>query len=165
MNLQGLIQNYAEYNTWANSMIAAFLKNQMKPQDFIKPMGNSFSSIADTILHIWGAQEIWIKRLEGLENPPFPTFQEKTDKDLVLDLWVKSSRDFESFILQGGENLLSKEHSYKNMAGQEFINKGWEMAHHCMNHSTFHRGQLVTMTRQLGYQDLPGTDQIKFFRV
>ncbi|MEZ5058698.1 MAG: DinB family protein [Saprospiraceae bacterium] len=156
--------NYTEYNSWANNTIAGFLKSEMKQEDFTKPMGNSFSSIADTILHIWGAQEIWQKRLEGLENPPFPTMEEK-NKITVLEVFEKSSQNFESFVRKGGEEMLSKEFEYKNMAGHVFFNKGWEMVHHCMNHSTFHRGQIITMSRQLGYDNLPGTDQIKFFRI
>ncbi len=35
---------------------------------------------------------------------------------------------------------------------------------HCMNHSTFHRGQLITIFRQLGFKKLFSTDLIAFSR-
>jgi len=37
-----------------------------------------------------------------------------------------------------------------------------DMIHHCMNHSTYHRGQLITIGRQAGLQDPPRTDFIYY---
>ena len=34
----------------------------------------------------------------------------------------------------------------------------YEFIQHMINHSTYHRGQLVTMGRVLGITDAPGTD-------
>jgi uncharacterized damage-inducible protein DinB len=34
--------------------------------------------------------------------------------------------------------------------------------HHVMNHSTYHRGQLVTMGRELGFMDPPKTDFMQY---
>jgi len=39
------------------------------------------------------------------------------------------------------------------------------MVHHCMNHSTYHRGQLITLARQLGMKEgVPSTDLLYFSR-
>ena len=35
---------------------------------------------------------------------------------------------------------------------------------HLVNHGTYHRGQVVTMLRQLGVQGPPSTDLIAFYR-
>jgi uncharacterized damage-inducible protein DinB len=38
------------------------------------------------------------------------------------------------------------------------------MIWHCINHQSFHRGQLVTFARQLGITDIPSTDYIVYLR-
>ncbi|MGI8581133.1 MAG: DinB family protein [Chitinophagaceae bacterium] len=40
----------------------------------------------------------------------------------------------------------------------------YEMLLHLFNHQTFHRGQIVTMFRQLGFDKIPPTDFIVFSR-
>ena len=35
---------------------------------------------------------------------------------------------------------------------------------HCMNHSTFHRGNLITMMRNMGMLEFPATDFIDYLR-
>jgi uncharacterized damage-inducible protein DinB len=34
-----------------------------------------------------------------------------------------------------------------------------------MNHGTYHRGQLVTMFRQLGLEEIPSTDLMTFAKI
>ncbi|HET9314036.1 MAG TPA: DinB family protein, partial [Vicinamibacteria bacterium] len=52
---------------------------------------------------------------------------------------------------------------YRNLQGQEFETPLWQMVQHVANHSTYHRGQLVTMFRQLGAKAV-STDLIAWDR-
>ncbi|MFL5753274.1 MAG: DinB family protein, partial [Bacteroidia bacterium] len=55
---------------------------------------------------------------------------------------------------------------YKNTKGEPFNTSNSGIIMHCMNHSTFHRGQLVTMLRGLGYEGaVDSTDLISYLRV
>jgi uncharacterized damage-inducible protein DinB len=40
----------------------------------------------------------------------------------------------------------------------------WQSFQHLANHGTYHRGQVVTMLRQLGVTTVPSTDLIAFYR-
>ncbi len=40
---------------------------------------------------------------------------------------------------------------YVNLAGKAGSIKIWQMALHLVNHSSYHRGQIITMLRQLGH--------------
>ncbi len=44
------------------------------------------------------------------------------------------------------------------MAGKPFSQFAFEMIQHCLNHSTCHRGQLVTVARQSDPEDIPASD-------
>jgi uncharacterized damage-inducible protein DinB len=57
-----------DYNYWARDRVLDAVTT-ITPEQFVRPMGNSFSSVRDTIAHICAAERIWISRLKG-ENPP-----------------------------------------------------------------------------------------------
>jgi len=48
-------------------------------------------------------------------------------------------------------------------AGKQTSGPLWTMLQHVANHSTYHRGQITTMLRQLGARAV-GTDLIAFYR-
>jgi uncharacterized damage-inducible protein DinB len=53
--------------------------------------------------------------------------------------------------------------NYRNLAGQPFSTPVWQVILHVVNHGTHHRGQVVTMLRQLG-QTPNNIDLVRFHR-
>ncbi len=53
--------------------------------------------------------------------------------------------------------------SYRGVDGQVFAHTLADLIRHVVNHSTYHRGQLVTMLRQLGHTP-PSTDFTRYLR-
>ena len=47
--------------------------------------------------------------------------------------------------------------------GGQFADPYWQMIQHVVDHSSYHRGQIVTMLRQLGATP-PNTGMIRFYR-
>jgi uncharacterized damage-inducible protein DinB len=70
MNPQEMAVLY-EYNSWANlrQLEAA---NKLSDQQFVKTLGSSFSSLRDTMVHIYGAEGIWLARFQGQSPSGFP---------------------------------------------------------------------------------------------
>src|ERR1051326_4116640 len=68
------------YNHWANQRSLASVE-PLPAEEFTRAMGNSFSSIRDTLAHILGAEWIWLERWLGrsprelLPAADFPTLQ------------------------------------------------------------------------------------------
>jgi uncharacterized damage-inducible protein DinB len=50
-----------------------------------------------------------------------------------------------------------------NARVESFVAKYWQMIQHVVDHSSYHRGQIVTMLRQLGAQP-PSTGLMRFYR-
>jgi uncharacterized damage-inducible protein DinB len=44
---------------------------------------------------------------------------------------------------------------YRNLNGETWRYPLWQQLYHVVNHSTYHRGQVVTMLRQLGATPTP----------
>jgi uncharacterized damage-inducible protein DinB len=71
--------------------------------------------------------------------------------------------------MMGFCHMLKSEHdtqrivTYKDLKGNEYSQPLWQMMQHLVNHSTYHRGQVVTMLRQLGAKPI-GMDLVVFYR-
>jgi uncharacterized damage-inducible protein DinB len=63
------------------------------------------------------------------------------------------------------EPELSKVIHYATFAGMSTKSTLLDILHHLMNHGTYHRGQLTTFLRQLGFTKIPSTDFITFTRL
>jgi uncharacterized damage-inducible protein DinB len=78
---------------------------------------------------------------------------------------LHQSMEWEQFVMeQLNEEILQSNLHYQNSRGEQFAQPVYEVVMHVFNHSTYHRGQLVTMMRQLGENNLPQTDFIHFTR-
>lgn len=148
------------YNIWANEQFAGLLKS-LDPQLLDKEVMNSFPSLRKTVHHIWDAELIWISRLKNqvIAWPPSAQY-----KDPAIDAFLNTSRQFDELVRLSDKDYLRASTSYKNSKGEPFVNTNAEIITHCMNHGSFHRGQLVTMLRTLGVKEIPATDMIVFFR-
>ena len=158
-----LLSDYVKFNVWANRQFVQWLQD--KPSDLlIQEMPSSMPTIMATLLHIWGAEEIWLYRLRKLPTPVFlPQRFQGTNTDVFEGL-LKQSEDFAEYAGGLSEQELQEICPFKLLNGSEDSRPRYQMIHHCMNHSTYHRGQLVTMGRNAGLNDPPSTDFIKYVR-
>jgi uncharacterized damage-inducible protein DinB len=54
--------------------------------------------------------------------------------------------------------------AYRNSKKEQFKEPVYQVLMHVFNHATYHRGQMVTMMRQLDVKTIPATDFIVFSR-
>jgi uncharacterized damage-inducible protein DinB len=77
---------------------------------------------------------------------------------------LSNSASFNDFVESADQSFIDRLCDYTNLKGEKFSTPFSTIVMHCMNHSTYHRGQLVTMYRQLGLKEIPSTDLITFDR-
>ncbi|HOY04794.1 MAG TPA: DinB family protein [Saprospiraceae bacterium] len=156
MSLQKLMSNYAEYNQWANEKTVQWLSE--KPEaDFYREMPSSYPSIVLSINHILAVEEFWyavITKSIPVSMRYMVTDPEHTD---VFEHLPKQSASLTTFISSLNEADLLEEIYLETPWIQGTLPR-YEFIQHLFNHSTYHRGQVVTIGRQLGYTDAPMTD-------
>jgi uncharacterized damage-inducible protein DinB len=54
---------------------------------------------------------------------------------------------------------------YPDLRGNLHRQPVWQLLLHCFNHSTQHRGQVITLMRTLGLGDIPANDLVVFQRL
>ncbi len=162
--MKQLLLSYCKYNLWANRILVN--KIQSASADVTdKPLLNSFPTLRKTIYHIWDAQVIWLSRLQGSSPLTWPS-AEYGDDFAGFDLYfLRQCEDFIYFVETRNESFFDSSSYYKALNGAEHQTKNGEIVLHCMNHSTYHRGQLITMLHNLSVTDLPATDYIAYCRL
>lgn len=158
-----LLKKYASYNLWANERINNIL-NSLPEHLLCKELKSSFRSISRTVLHMYDAETIWLKRLEGhsLKNWPSEDFSGTTFE--ALQMLENASKNVRDYVNNISVKRIYDECTFTSFAGTEYTIKVHDIIQHCMNHSTFHRGQIVTMLRELDITELPSTDYIAYIR-
>jgi uncharacterized damage-inducible protein DinB len=157
------IKQHLAYNEWANIKVADVLR-EVEDQIYFQDNKSSFPSIAKTVLHIWDAQHIWVKRMQGQSQSKWPSASFKGSKDESLNGLIESSTELSTFLHSKQKSFLSTVYPYKNMKGEPFENTYEDTLFHVVNHSTYHRGQIITMLREAGVTQLPSTDLIHYLR-
>lgn len=152
---------YINYNSWANKAIADFLADKEFMLD--KELLSSFPSVRKTIFHIADAQHIWLSRMKGVSPADWPSKSMMTEDAIIA--MMNTSSAFEVFCVGKDDSFYSTRISFSALDGTVYEETNGNIIMHCMNHSTFHRGQLITMFRQGGLEGkMPRTDLIAYLR-
>lgn len=162
--MKEILTYYCQYNVWANEKIAAFFANKSATL-LIQPIENSFPSIHKTALHILSAEKSWLARMQKDVSNNSRVADEFESTTAVFEALVQTSSNFQKFIAAQVPAFFEEIVSYNTWDGTIWEMQPKIMVHHCMNHSTYHRGQLITLARQLGMKaGVPSTDLLYFSR-
>jgi uncharacterized damage-inducible protein DinB len=151
-----------DYNAWANRRemdAAAALSNEQ----FTRQMGSSFSSVRDTLAHIYGAEWVWLERFQGRSPASLPDVAEFADLASLREAWREHEMRLLKFVGGLQQEDLNRVMEYKTLKFGTYSNPLWQSMQHLVNHGTYHRGQVTTMLRQLGAQPIL-TDLMHFYR-
>lgn len=155
------IQELYEYNRWANARILD-AASRLTPEQFTKDLRSSHRSVRDTLAHVMSVELIYFKRWLGtspkamLAPSDFPTIS------LLRARWAEVEREQADFVSNVTEESLKTTIAYVNTKGEAWSYSLWQIMVHVVNHSTYHRGQVTTMLRQLGAEPV-ATDFLIFY--
>lgn len=161
--MKHLMQQSAAYTYWANLQLFDCI-NKLAIDQVDREIISSFPSIRKTIIHMWDAECAWWQRLKLVEKIELPSTDfSGTFQELVKEV-NKQTLLWKEWTGKATEAQLRHVFFYRNSKKEEFKQPVYEMLVHLMNHGTYHRGQLVTMLRQLGTESIPQTDFVVFCR-
>ena len=164
------IQLLFEYDRWANKCVFQAV-SALSAEQFTRDLGGSFRSVRDTLVHIiageWGWLTIW-------KEPALTSA-------FITNLWDRIGVTFDPNAFLGIDAVRSKwtdvereQIEFVNRQTDESLRKmlpvrttHLSLAHlmqHMANHSTYHRGQISLMMRQLGAEPV-STDFARFLMV
>jgi uncharacterized damage-inducible protein DinB len=159
------LQQIANYNYWADSKIIEWL-HQINEGQWDQVIDSSFSSIAQTAIHIVSAEKYWVDHWTHKPEPKFLSMEFKGAKNELIGIWTRSSADFSTCVENYPEaNYLQAVRFKYPKGGGTGQMEFWQTVVHAINHSTYHRGQLVTLLRQAGFIKLSSLDMATYFQL
>lgn len=148
MSLVKFINNYTRFNAWANNEIIQWLQ-QVDTKLLYQETPSSFKSLDFTLQHILRAQKFWLAFI--------------TEKDTTNFNWSVRHNEVENILRELGEVSIQMQEQFALFTEAQLndtlvLNAKWmqnslsryEYIVHVVNHSSFHRGQLITMARTIG---------------
>jgi len=151
-----------DYDSWANRRILEACA-PLTAEQFTRDLGSSFRSVRDTLVHILGAEWVWLERWQDHVPEGLPTVADFPDLEAVRRRWAEVERDLRNFVYAQTPETLKRVIQFQTKAGFSINQPLWQCLQHVANHSTYHRGQVTAMLRQLGAKPV-STDLIGFYR-
>ena len=145
------------YTDWANAQVLDAAE-RLSAEELGRDLKNSFPSVRETLTHILFAEWVWLRRWKG-ESPRGWTGEplDSADVAAIRERFDHFAREREKLLARLSDDALAQPVTYTNTKGEQWSYPLGEMMRHVVNHSTYHRGQVVTMLRQLGH-GAPSTD-------
>lgn len=150
------------YDRWANRRVLD-AASRLSPEELARDLGSSFPSILATLAHVLGAEWIWLERWRGTSPPGFPESWDLSSLESVRARWAEVEADQRAFVEGLDEPALDRVVAYRDTRGIPYENPLGQLLRHVVNHSTYHRGQIVTLLRQLGAEAV-ATDYVVYLR-
>ena len=162
--MKELLLKYAQFNAWANQQFIELMLS-MPPELIEKEVVSSFPSIKATSIHIWSAEYMWLQRLMLTENPVWVQSTYTGSFENACKEWKDTSGKLVAFVeKQFDDRSFTHVLQYYDLKKNSHKTPVYLVLQHVFNHSTNHRGQLITLLRQADVKKIPSTDFIQFAR-
>jgi uncharacterized damage-inducible protein DinB len=147
------------YTEWANARVLAAAE-KLPPEELLRDVHISHTSILGTLLHVAGADWIWLERWRGHSPVGDDVWAGWTPGDArsleqVREKWQRVIHERNAYLDSIADTDLSRELAYTRFNGEAYSLPLDQQIQHVVNHATLHRGQIVGMIRQLGIAPPP----------
>jgi uncharacterized damage-inducible protein DinB len=155
MSLQTSIKNSVDYNIWVTEQLVNWL--QCFPEELLqKECPSSFNSIAKTLKHISDTQLYWSSMIRETTTPGFDYMATTVDVKIEMENLVSEAKLLAAYVKENNEAMSE----YRLIESEWFSSNfpKYEYLQHLIIHTTYHRGQIVTIGHHTGVSKAPMMD-------
>lgn len=145
----GLLAEYFEYSLWASLKVLEAVE-KLPVEVIEQDRGNSFGGILGTLVHVFQADRVWLKRFVGQPYAPLVIAGETVSVAQLRAEWPVVLGEFVAWIRAQQEGKLEERLFWRNVKGEDKTEVMYKILLHVVNHGTYHRGQVITMIKQAG---------------
>ncbi|WP_160717692.1 DinB family protein [Chitinophaga solisilvae] len=159
--LTEMVKEYTAYNLWANKALVEWLRTHDAAL-LEKEVPSSFSSIKATLHHIYTTENWWLSNLRN-ENPQleYGAVFTGTVAEALSEVLAVSTELNELVRNYSAEELEETCEVVIPFTGTFDIPRA-QIINHIMCHSIYHRGQVVTIGRNVGVTGAQNTDYMYY---
>jgi uncharacterized damage-inducible protein DinB len=152
---------HLDYHAWASRHLID-ATGQLTPEELSRDFKTSDKNVLETLAHVFGADRIWLARVNG-ESPT--TFLSPEDRQLgaLTRQWPAIHQHWKEWAAPLSDQNVQTKIAYRDIQGQPWEQPLWQIMLHVVNHGTHHRGQASGFLRAMGHNP-PPLDLIRFYR-
>ncbi len=150
---QTLIEDQVNYQLWANQSMIESLKVH-SPEKFYVKIPSSYDTIYDTVKHIYQVQDFWFQMIQGKS---YDFAETEYSSEELFEKLIQNSNELKDFVCQLDEFELQEK---MEVITPWFTSHQprYELIQQIVMHTAYHRGQVVTMGRNLDITNATNTD-------
>lgn len=156
-----VVRELFDYNAWADKRIFEAIA-ALPTEQYQRDLKTSFGSIHGTIAHIVGAERVWLFRWKQKPASLMGAADFASLAD-VRKMWDEVEAERTAFLGGLTDAMLESKIVIKPTGGGEYVHSLRQTMLHTVDHSSYHRGQIVTLLRQLGVKP-PSVGLIGYYR-
>jgi uncharacterized damage-inducible protein DinB len=161
MTRQDIIDLF-EFDKWAIALTLESVSS-IPAKEYLEDLKSSHGGIHGTLVHLCGASNLWLQRWRMIPAPLPASVTAIPNLEALKTYWKEYQVDLTGYLSGVNESMLTTSLSYKDLRGNPHSEPLVQQMQHMVNHSSYHRGQIVTMQRQIGSKPV-GTDLITYYR-
>jgi uncharacterized damage-inducible protein DinB len=155
------ISQLVAFNRWANERFFEAL-SQLPAELYGRDLRSSHGGIHGTLAHLITAERGWLYRWQGKSESSMAAIGHMHSLAELRAFWENICAEMSQFLASLDDQKLQAMLSTTARTGS-YTMPYWQMIQHVVDHSSYHRGQIVTMLRQLGVTP-PSTGLLRFYR-
>jgi uncharacterized damage-inducible protein DinB len=151
MELLPVFLEEIEHHYWArDSQLHAC--ESLTVEQFLSPIGGSFSSVRDTFAHMVAVEWLWLERWRGTSPKALIPVEDFPTLAAVSNRWKAVEQELRGYLSNLNDSDLDHSLTCTSTRGEVWTYPQWRMIVHLLNHQSYHRGQVTNHLRMLGVQ-------------
>lgn len=138
-----------EYVRWADHRQMDACRS-VPAANYMHDYGFSFRTVHDTIVHMLAAQQVWLTRWEGRGPVKMLDRHDLPDLESVRVHWGALHAQVGDFLHRQSPAALARNVEWTTQEGKFYTLPLGHCVQHCLDHATYHRGQLNSLIKLAG---------------
>ena len=160
--IRNFFDDFIRFHRWGNGKLLSLTQGLTDEAcDASAPLGPG--SLRATLVHLVGAQRIWLDRWQGRASGPFPTGDGWTISRIGEEVEAVD-QELAEFVRNVPIDTFGRSIDYANLKGDRFQHRLSDLLLHVLNHAVHHRSQLLHFLKRQG-RCLPGGLDYIFYKL
>jgi len=142
------------YNRWANLRLLDACE-ALSRDDLVRELGRSFPSVWLTLTHLYAAENTWLARWQGTPTGRRPDLEGVDTVNGLRAKWDDVWQQQCALLDTTSDADVRRVIPVVLLSGKRLDQQLGATMRHCVNHATYHRGQVTNFLRMLGANPVP----------
>jgi uncharacterized damage-inducible protein DinB len=138
-----------DYHRWATQRVLKTCE-PLGREEMTRHLYTSYGSLFGTLVHMYRVDGVWLRRLRGHATAPAP--DAPPDFRELRAAWAPVLDGLYSFAADLTDDRIDADLPFRSTVVGDAVLRVWQVLLHVVNHGSYHRGQIITMLRQLGHE-------------